>query len=291
MSSVLRSQRRRVLWLFLVPGMAYLVCVRILPALYTVVLSFEDWTLTSRTGPTFIGIGNYVSLFNDAPFLRSVGRTIVFAVTATAVELTLGFVIAIFMHREFLARSLARAALLTPMVITPTIVGVIWYILFNDTAGPINWALGTVGLDPVPWLSNPGVALISIVITDVWHWTPFMFLLLLSAMQGIPQELYESADTDGASSWQKVRYITLPMIRDTLLVAIILRSMSAFEIFAEPFVMTGGGPAEATSTLSLYIYKSAFLFFKMGYAGAMVVVSIVLLTVVYSIYLRYTRFD
>jgi multiple sugar transport system permease protein len=187
--------------------------------------------------------------------------------------------------------SIARAALLTPMVITPTIVGVIWYILFHDSAGPLNWMLDLLDLGPVRWLSDPAIAFMSLVLTDVWHWTPFMFLLLLSAMQGIPQELYESARMDGATRPQEVRYITLPMIRDTVLVAIVLRSMTAFEIFAEPFVMTGGGPNEATSTVSLYIYKAAFLFFKMGYAGAMVVVSIVLLSALYSIYLRYVRFE
>ncbi len=110
-------------------------------------------------------------------------------------------------------------------------------------------------------------------------------------MQTIPQELYESADVDGAPAWRKVAEITLPMVRDTMLVAVILRSMQAFEIFAEPFVMTGGGPGEATETLSLHIYKSAFLFFEMGYAGAMVVVSILLLVAVYSVYLRFVRFE
>jgi multiple sugar transport system permease protein len=291
MSSILRAQRRSALWLFLVPGMAYLVFVRIVPAIYTVVLSFQDWTLTSRTGPSFVGVGNYAALAGDAPFLRAVGRTLLFALSSTAIELVLGFFIALFMNRAFLGRSIARAALLTPMVITPTIVGVIWYILFHDSAGPLNWMLDLLDLGPVRWLSDPAIAFTSLILTDVWHWTPFMFLLLLSAMQGIPQELYESARMDGATRPQEVRYITLPMIRDTVLVAIVLRSMTAFEIFAEPFVMTGGGPNEATSTVSLYIYKAAFLFFKMGYAGAMVVVSIVLLSALYSIYLRYVRFE
>lgn len=291
MSGALQAQRRRALWLFLIPGVAYLVAVRIVPALFTVFLSFEDWRLTGRREPRFIGLDNYRALLEDSPFLHSMARTIFFAVVATGVELVLGFAIALFMHREFRARSLARAALLTPMVITPTIVGVIWYILFHDTAGPLNWMLGWFGVGPVRWLSDPDLALFSIILTDVWHWTPFMFLLLLSAMQAIPEELYESASMDGASAWQKVTSITLPLIRDTLLVAVILRSMSAFEIFAEPFVMTGGGPADATSTVSLFIYKSAFLFFRMGYAGAMVVVSIVLLTALYAVYLRYVRFD
>ncbi|MEO6927760.1 MAG: sugar ABC transporter permease [Casimicrobiaceae bacterium] len=284
-------QRRQVIWLFLVPGMAYLIFVRIVPAVFTVLLSFADWTLTSTKGPVFVGMANYIELFHDVPFLRSIGRTIVFTVAATAIELVLGFAIAVFMHREFRGKSVVRAALLAPMVITPAIVGVIWYILFHDTAGPINWALGLLGIGPVGWLSDSDIALVSIIITDVWHWTPFVFLLLLSSMQMIPDELYESAEVDGATGWQATTEITVPMIRDTLLVAVLLRSMAAFEIFAEPFVMTGGGPADATTTISLHIYKSAFLFFKMGYAGAMVVVSILLLLVVFSIYARMVKFE
>lgn len=284
-------QRRRVIWLFLVPGMAYLIFVRIVPAAFTVLLSFADWTLTGTQGPVFVGMANYKELFHDTPFLLSIGRTIVFTVAATVIELVLGFAIAVFMHREFRGKSLVRAALLAPMVITPAIIGVIWYILFHNTAGPINWALGWLGVGPIGWLSDPNIALVSIIITDVWHWTPFVFLLLLSAMQMIPDELYESAEVDGATGWQSMTEITIPMIRDTLLVAVLLRSMSAFEIFAEPFVMTGGGPADATTTISLHIYKSAFLFFKMGYAGAMVVVSILLLLGVFSIYARMVKFE
>ncbi len=286
-----RRQRRLVLWCFLVPGMSYLVLVRILPALFTFYLSFNKWDLKEQAYPVFVGLGNYAEILRDAPFLRSVGRTILFTVIATAVELVLGFVIALFVRREFRGKSFTRAALLTPMVITPTIVGVIWYIMFHNSVGPINWLLGLAGIGPVGWLSEPSIALVSLIITDTWHWTPFMLLLLLSAMQTIPQELYESADVDGAPAWRKVAEITLPMVRDTMLVAVILRSMQAFEIFAEPFVMTGGGPGEATETLSLHIYKSAFLFFEMGYAGAMVVVSILLLVAVYSVYLRFVRFE
>jgi multiple sugar transport system permease protein len=284
-------QKRNVVWLFLIPGMAYLIFVRIAPAIFTVLLSFTDWTLTSPKGPLFVGMANYIALFHDASFLHSIGRTIVFTVAASTIELVLGFAIAVFVRRDFRGKSLVRAALLTPMVITPAIIGVIWYILFHDTAGPINWALGLLGIGPVGWLSNPNVALISIIITDVWHWTPFMFLLILSSMQMIPDELYESAEVDGATGWQVATEITIPMIRDTLLVAILLRSMSAFDIFAEPFVMTGGGPADATTTISLHIYKSAFLFFKMGYAGAMVVVSILLLLSVFAIYARMVKFE
>ncbi|SFJ28368.1 carbohydrate ABC transporter membrane protein 1, CUT1 family [Phyllobacterium sp. CL33Tsu] len=284
-------QQRIFLLLFLLPGMLYLVSLRILPALFTVFLSFTDWDLTQPYGPEFIGLQNYIDIWNDQPFIDSIWRSLTFTVVATTVELFFGFVIALFVHRELILKNTLRAAILTPMVITPSIVGVIWSIMFHSSVGPLNWLLGLVGLPAVGWLTTPNMAMLSVVITDVWHWTPFMFLLCLSAMQMIPDDLYESAEVDGASPAQQLFHITIPMVRETLIVAIILRSMDAFELFAEPFVMTGGGPGTATETVSLHIYKSAFLFFQMGYAGAMVVVCIFILVAAYSLYWRFIKFD
>jgi multiple sugar transport system permease protein len=271
--------------------MTYLVLVRIAPALFTIFLSFTDWNLKEGNAPAFVGLQNYVELYHDTAFLSSIGRSIVFTVVATSIELVLGLAIALFISRDLRAKNFTRAALLTPMVITPAVVGLMWYILFHDQIGPFNALLTSLGFAPLRWLSDPDIALISLIITDVWHWTPFMFLLCLSAIQMIPIDLYESAEVDGASKWQQFTEITLPMIKETLLVAVVLRSMEAFEIFAEPFVMTGGGPGTATETISLHIYKAAFLFFDMGQAGAMIVVSIAMLAAVYSIYLRFVRFD
>lgn len=288
--TITRNQRLFLL-LFLLPGMTYLIVMRILPALFTFALSLTNWDLTARGGPRFIGLQNYVEILTDRPFLDSIVRTLVFTVSATGIELVLGLAIALFVHREVRAGNMLRAALITPMVITPSIVGVIWSIMFQSEVGPLNWMLSLFGVAPVGWLTSPNMAMISLIITDVWHWTPFMFLLSLSALQMIPVDLYESAEVDGATPRQTLVEITLPMIRDTLIVAIILRSMEAFELFAEPFVMTGGGPGNSTETVSMHIYKSAFMFFQMGYAGAMIVVCIAILISAYSLYWRYIKFD
>ena len=284
-------QQKLFLALFLFPGMLYLVLLRIVPALFTFYLSLTSWNLTKRGGPTFVGLQNYIDILSDQPFLDSIWRSLLFTVVATTIELVLGFLIAMFVYRDIMGRNVLRAALLTPMIITPSIVGVMWSILFQSEVGPLNWFLSLVGIAPIGWLTSPNMAMVSIIITDVWHWTPFMFLLCLSAMQMIPVDLYESAEVDGASSSQMLFHITLPMVRDTVVVAVILRSMEAFELFAEPFVMTGGGPGTATETVSVHIYKSAFMFFQMGYAGAMVVVSITILVAAYSLYWRFIKFD
>ena len=287
----LTRQQRRLFWLFLVPGLTYLIGVRIAPAAFTLALSFSDWNLVRAQAPHFVGLANYARLAQHGPFLEAVGRTVVFAVVATSLELLLGLAVALFVNRELRGRTALRAILLTPMVITPAVVGLIWYILYHKSIGPLNWFLSLVGVPAVNWLTDPAIALASLILTDLWHWTPFMFLLALSALQVVPNELYEAAAVDGATRLQAFRSVTLPLIRDTLMVGCILRSMDAFEIFAEPFVMTGGGPGRALETVSLFIYKSAFTFFEMGYAGAMIAVSILLIASVYSIYLRQVRFD
>jgi multiple sugar transport system permease protein len=287
------ARRRQFLLLstFLLPGLAYLVLIRIVPALFTIYLSLTHWNLKSGQPPVFIGMQNYLEILTDVTFLNSIGRSLVFTVAATAIELVLGIAIALYIHRDFRGKGGTRAILVIPMVITPAVVGLIWYILFHDSIGPLNAALAWAGLPAVGWLTVPFNAFVSLIIADVWHHTPFIFLLVLSALQTIPDDLYESAEIDGASRWQMLHTITLPMIRDTILVAAILRSIEAFEIFAEPFVMTGGGPGTATEMVSIHIYKAAFLFFDMGKAAAMIVISIMLIGSVYAIYLRSMKFD
>lgn len=284
--NALARQRRNALLLLFVPGFFYLFGVRIVPAVFTIGMSFSKWNLKSGTPPSFAGISNYVALLHDAGFGISLARTLMFTACATVIELSLGLAVALLLNRRFPARRAVRTLVLAPMVITPAVVGMMWFILFHDTIGPLNWFLSALDLGPVGWLTSPSVAMASVLLMDIWHWTPFMFLLSLAALQAVPQESLEAAAVDGATTWQSLRLVLLPAIADTLVVAAVLRAMEAFELFAEPYVMTGGGPGEATETISLHIYKSAFLFFDMGYAGAMIVVSIGILVSLYSISLR-----
>ena len=284
--NALARQRRRALALLFVPGFVYLVGVRIVPAVFTVGMSFSQWNLQSGRLPRFAGLANYAALLHDGGFGASLARSLIFTAAATVIELALGLMIAMLLNRRFPARRLVRTVVLAPMVVTPAVVGMMWFILFHDTIGPLNWFLSAVNLGPVGWLTDPKIALASVLLADVWHWTPFMFLLSLAALQGVPPESMEAAAVDGATPLQAVRLVLLPAIAETLLVAAVLRAMDAFELFAEPYVMTGGGPGQATETISLHIYKTAFQFFDMGYAGAMIVVSIGILVALYSISLR-----
>ncbi|MBD3306458.1 ABC transporter permease subunit, partial [candidate division KSB3 bacterium] len=179
--------------------------------------------------------------------------------------------------------------LILPMFLNPVAVGTIWYILYEPSIGPLNYFLSLVGIGQVNWLGSTSIALWSVLIADVWQWSPFIFLLVLSTLQGIPQNLIEAAEIDGASDLAILRRIKLPLIRGTIFVAAFLRAMDAFRIFPKIYVMTGGGPGQATESASIYILKTAFRFFEMGYAASMTIVMLVMLVIVYGVYLKMVR--
>lgn len=274
---------------FLFPMVAYLVLWRLLPLLYTVYLSLNEWNLTKPTGTTFIGLDNYVHLVWDARFLNSLWLSFFFMVVATGIQTVLGVGLALATDRSFRGRSFVQGSLLLPMFLTPVAVGSIWYILFQPTVGPLIYLMDQIGLPKVNWLGSASTALWAIIIADTWQWTPFIYLLVLSALQGIPETILEAAQIDQASDLVIVRKIVLPMIKGTILVAALLRAMEAFRVFPKIYVMTGGGPGRATEASSILIYKTAFRFFEIGYASAMTIVMLVLLVAAYGFYLKVVR--
>jgi len=274
---------------FLFPMVAYLVLWRLLPLLYTVYLSLNEWNLTKRTGTTFIGLDNYVHLVWDARFLNSLWLSFFFMVVATGIQTVLGVGLALATDRSFRGKSFVQGSLLLPMFLTPVAVGSIWYILFQPTVGPFIYLMDQIGLPKVNWLGSASTALWAIIIADTWQWTPFIYLLVLSVLQGIPETILEAAQIDQASDLVIVRKIVLPMIKGTILVAALLRAMEAFRVFPKIYVMTGGGPGRATEASSILIYKTAFRFFEIGYASAMTIVMLVLLVAAYGFYLKVVR--
>jgi multiple sugar transport system permease protein len=279
---------RNPTFMFLLPMVAYLILWRVLPLLYTVYLSLNDWNLL-KSGRTFIGLDNYVHLVSDARFHDSLWLSFFFMVVATGAQTLLGTGLALATDRSFRGRSFVQGSLLLPMFLTPVAVGSIWYILFQPSIGPVNYLLSFLGLGPYNMLGSASTALWAIVIADTWQWTPFIYLLVLSALQGIPETIIEAAQIDRASDFVIVRRIILPLIKGTILVAALLRAMEAFRVFPKIYVMTGGGPGRATEASSLLIYKTAFRFFEIGYASAMTIVMLVLLVMAYGFYLKIVR--
>jgi multiple sugar transport system permease protein len=273
----------------LFPPLVYLFVWRIIPLFYTIWLSFHAWNLIKDAAPTFANVKNYVELVQDIRFFNALGRTLFLMCGAVLGELILGLILAVLLDRDLKGKSIFRGIFLLPMIITPVVVGVTWYILYNPKIGPLSYFLELLSFPAISWLGDPAVVLYSIMLADIWQWTPFMFLLLLAALQTIPDELYEAAKVDGASAWHIFKEITLPLLKPTLMIAVLLRSMDAFRIFPKVFVMTGGGPGQSTEVSSILIYKTAFSFYRIGYAASMVIVALGIVAGMYAVYLKLSR--
>jgi multiple sugar transport system permease protein len=275
-----------MLLVFLLPALLYVAVWRILPALYTVYLSFTAYNLAYDPSLDWIGFANYARLVRESGLLSSFMVTMEFTVTVTIAELGLGLLAALLFNRGMPMRNLVLGIFLIPIVLPPVVVGTIWYILFNQFVGPIPYLLELIHGPNIPWLTTPGTALFGLVISDVWEWSPLMSLLLLSALQAIPNDMIEAAMMDGASGFKMFRFITLPQIAAMMAVAAGLRFMDAFRELDKVIIMTGGGPGTATDFLSMHIYRAAFKFFTLGYAAAIVVTALAFLGVIYAFYLR-----
>lgn len=276
---------------FLGPTVVYVIFWRILPFLYTLYLSLTSWNFIYDTYPTYVGFENYIKILNDVEFWKSLWVTVTFTSAAIIIELIIGTALAVLLDKKIKGKNFFRISILIPMVLTPVVVGTIWYILFHNSLGPINYILSFFGFKGINWLGTSETALISIIISDVWQWTPFMFLLIYSALQVIPEEIYEAAKVDGAKGFQLFRYITLPMIKNIVYISLILRSMDAFREFDKVFIMTGGGPGNSTEMLSILVYKSAFRYFNIGYSGTLVVMILVFSSIIYSFYSKYLKLE
>ena len=262
---------RHPAFFFLLPAMLFLILLNIFPFIYSFALSFNQWNLANRLGTwKFVGLQNYATiLFNDPFFWSAVRVTVIFIFISVAIELLLGLVISIVVAQETRGVDFIRTIIVIPMMITPVVVGLIWRFMYNTDLGMMNYLLGLIGIQGPIWLGDVRFAMWAIVIADVWEWTPFMFLILLAALQSLPTEPIESALVDGASRYQMLRFIILPMIKPAIVIALLLRIIDSFKTFDLVYVLTMGGPGVSTQLLSLYTYKWGFKFFEMGYASAL----------------------
>ncbi len=254
--------------LLLAPCLGYLFFFTIFPAIYSIGLSLFSWHFITDEAPTFVGIDNFARAFNDLRFLVSLRNTFLIGVVATSVELLLGLFLALYLNKSGLFFSIARIICLLPMMATPVGISWSWRMLFNEQYGLFNKFVGLFTGNSIPFLSDPNLAIFSIILVDAWQWTSFMFLLTSAAIQSSPKEPLEAADVFGASEWQKIRYIILPMISPVLLIAALLRFLEALKIFDSVFVLTGGGPGYSSETITFYTYFVTMKFWSLGYASA-----------------------
>jgi len=235
----------------------------------------------------FVGLENYQELLNDPVAWHSFWITVVFVGTTTFFELLIGILLALLIHHRFPGRGALRACVLIPWAIPTVVSAQMWRFLFNDAYGVVNYAVfGTEITNYIPWLALPPTALLSIIVADIWKTSSFAALLILAGLQVIPEELYQAARVDGAVAWRRFWHITWPLIRPALLVALLFRTIDAFRVFDLAFVMTQGGPADATNVLQLYGYKKMFVEGWMGYGSAISVCIFIIVLVLAMTYVR-----
>lgn len=280
---ILSSGTERTLPLLLIaPTICVLVALSIYPLVYAVKVSLQTESGRSWT------LQNFTRLVADDFFLSALAHTLVYALVALTFEFLLGLGLAVLLNREMRGRAFFRAALLVPMMLPSVVVGVVWRLLLNPNFGAINGTLQGFGAntDALTWTASPTLAFASVIMVDIWQWTPFIFLILLAGLQAIPEEPYEAALIDGSSPWQTFRHVTLPLLKPAILIALLLRTMDLLRVFDQIFILTEGGPGSATETISLYIYRTAFRFGDFGYAAAMSFALLILTNGISLLYIR-----
>jgi len=263
-----------------------LFAVTIYPLFYSLVLSLHKWSITKPAPWKFVGLRNYWDIICDPVFWRIVFNTFIFTFSAVTLEFIVGMALALLFNRELRGENTLRSALVLPMMVPPILVGLLWLFMYKKDFGIINNILKMLNIEPIPWLSRPFTAMVAIIIADTWQWTPFMFLLLLAGLRSLPQDIYESAKIDGASLWQSFRYITVPLLKPIIAIAVIVRFMDAFRIFDKIFQLTEGGPGISTETISHYIYRHGFRYFNMGYASALSYLALIMILLFSMVYIR-----
>ncbi len=282
--------RRLTIPIFMVlPTVVFLLGICIYPLINSLYLTFNQWSLTANVPPKFIWFRNYIKLVTDDRFWNSLITTAVFTGCVVSAEMLIGMTLALSATQNTRFRQACRSIILIPMMITPVVLGLIWKYMFNPENGIINYILQLFGIEGPIWLGEPKPALPAVIIVDIWQWTPFVFLLLLSGLGSLPQDVFEAARVDGANQFQIFRYITLPLLMPFMLVALLIRFIDSFKIFDTIFVMTRGGPANATETLSIYTYKVGLNFFNMGYAATLSYVILIIITLASQQFLKLER--
>jgi multiple sugar transport system permease protein len=268
-------------WKLLVyPGIILLFIITIVPTLYALFLSFQSYNLAKPNERHFNFFLNYVNIFLDRRFWNGFAKTATFTVISLCAELILGMLLALSLTKSVLLKSFVQICILVPMITTPVVVGLVWKMFYDVQFGMLNYLLGFFGMDSIDMAGNNKLALLSLIIIDIWEWTPYVTLILLAGLQSLPVEPYESAIVDGAGSLAIFRWITLPLLMPVLSVAVIFRFMDLFKWMDTIYVVTFGGPGFETETLSYYTYTNTFKFLEIGYGSALCIFMLMVILVI-----------
>ncbi|MGD9928021.1 MAG: carbohydrate ABC transporter permease [Sphaerochaeta sp.] len=258
-------------YIFPLPAVLFVVILMVFPVVYTFFLSFTDWSLTSGRPLSVVGLASYFKVLKEPRFLASLGRTFYFTFGAVIVEMVLGTVLALILNRKFKGKGIVKALLLLPLVATPVAIGIVWNLFYDPTIGILNYVLSVLKLPQSGWVSDARTVMPSLILVDIWQWTPMITIIVLAGLAGLSTEPYESAMVDGANGRQVLFQITLPMLMPTILTAVILRAIDALKTYDIIYAMTGGGPGYSSENLNVLAFKYSFEYFRMGQSAVMLV--------------------
>jgi len=288
-----RKGIRLVPVLFVLPAVLILLAITVYPLLYPLRLTVSSLELTVSPKIHFVGLQNFSNiLFRDPRFWNAMKNTGILVVAGVSLQLIIGTVLALLLNRLGRARTWLVSLFLIPVMIAPVVAGFQFRMIYNDQFGPLNYIIQVLSrghLRGYAWIADPSVALFSIMLTDVWQWTPFMLLIMLAGLQSVPVEFYEAAEVDGASGWQMFWRITLPLLLPVIIIGILVRFMDTFKLFDVVYQLTGGGPGSVTETIAFYTYLQGFKFFSLGYTAAMAFIQLVVITIVAQVFLGYQK--
>jgi multiple sugar transport system permease protein len=255
--------------LFIGPALLALALVAVVPTLWAIFSSLFDWHFHRPAARAFVGLGNYLRLAGDPRFLNAVLVTAIYTSVSVTATLVFGTLLALLTRAPFPGKAMVRALLTVPMIMTPVVSTLVWKTFFFEAdVGLINWLLGFVGIRGPAWVASSPSALITVLVVNIWFMTPFVYLVMDAALEGLPGDVIDAAKIDGANYWRRVRFVILPMLRATIVFTVIFRITIDARMFEIIHVMTGGGPARDTEVLTLWVYNAALRGFHLGYGNA-----------------------
>lgn len=287
--NLLRRKNLRPVAHLTIPTWIFLALVVLIPFFYGIYISFLNINLASFLPPSFVGFDNYQTVLAASETWSTLRITLIITLIGLLMQIPIGILLALVLHENLRGTKIFRSILITPMLLTPVAVGLTYRFMFDTDLGVINWALGSIGIEKVNWLGSQTSALFAIIIVDSWQSIPFVMLLVLAALTAISSSLYEAARVDGATASQIFRRITLPLITPTLLVITMIKIMDFLKLFDTLFILTRGGPGNATTTLGLWTYKTGFVFLEFSRAAALGVIITIITLPVYFLWRRASK--
>ena len=281
-----RSRRRAAL-ILIAPASVLVFAIFVYPFLYAIYVSFTQFTLSQQQSPTWTGLTNYSSLILDGRFLNSLTRSALFVGGAVSIEMVLGFALALLFNRQLRGFGLMRMLAVLPVMMMPVATGLVWFYILNLKYGPLNVVFQALHLPTQNWLTDPNWSMASVILADVWQWTPFVVIVLVAGLRSLPEYVYEAAAIDGLRPIETFFKVTLPLLRPVILIVLLLRFMDAFKLMDLVYMMTKGGPAGRTETLSYFIYVMGLQLFRMGIAAAASILFLIFINIVTQIFVRY----